>query len=376
MKIIVYLCKLMAGVYIHIPFCKKRCSYCDFFSSTEIQRKDKYVDNLCEELIERKSYLQEPVETIYFGGGTPSLLSAADFEKIFQTLYNIFGERENREITLEANPDDLSPEYLVSIKHLPFNRFSLGIQSFDDRELKLLNRRHDSQSAIQTVKLLQQAGYNNISIDLMYGLPDQTMEIWNKNLIQAIDLQIQHISAYHLTYEDGTPLYKQLKKGDLTSVDEEMSNRFFEILIDTLTAANFEHYEISNFARPGFHSRHNSAYWNGTFYLGIGASAHSYNGFTRQWNNQSISYRASENELEIIDEKTRYNDFIITRLRTMKGIDLNELASIFDELQKEYCLQNAQKYISQSLLVCENNFLRLTRKGIFISDGIMSDLML
>ena len=368
----------MAGVYIHIPFCKKRCSYCDFFSSMEIHRKEKYVENLCEELIERKNYLQEPVDTVYFGGGTPSLLSATDFEKIFKTLYGIFWEGKNREITLETNPDDLSPEYLDSIKHLPFNRFSLGVQSFDDRELKLLNRRHDAESAIRAVKLLQKAGYNNISIDLMYGLPHQTMEIWNKNLSQAIDLQIQHISAYHLTYEEGTLLYKQLKEGDLIQIDEEMSNRFFEILIDTLTAADFEHYEISNFARKGFHSRHNSSYWNGTFYLGIGASAHSYNGLTRQWNNRAIAqnYSLLGCENEKIDEEMRYNDFIITRLRTMKGIDLNELISLFDESRKEYCLQNAKKYIAQGLLICENNFLRLSRKGIFISDGIMSDLML
>jgi oxygen-independent coproporphyrinogen-3 oxidase len=343
-----------------------------------MHQKEKYVDALCEELKARRDYLQEPVETIYFGGGTPTLLSAADFGKIFQTLHRIFGENKNREITLEANPDDLSPEYLKSIKHLPFNRFSLGVQSFDDGELKLLNRRHDAQSAIRAVTLLQQAGYDNISIDLMYGLPSQGMEMWNDTLRQAIDLQIQHISAYHLIYEEGTPLHKRLNEGSLTTVDEEMSNCLFEILIDTLVAAGFEHYEISNFARPGFHSRHNSAYWNGTFYLGIGASAHSYNGFSRQWNNKSITsdYRSLGYEIEIIDEKTKYNDFIITRLRTMRGIDLNELSSILGESRKTYCLQNAQKYIANGLLNYEDNSLQLTRKGIFISDGIMSDLML
>jgi len=368
----------MAGIYFHIPFCKRRCSYCDFFSSTAIDKKEKYVDALCEELIERRDYLQEPVETVYFGGGTPSLLLFADFEKIFRTLYLVFGEDKNREITLEANPDDLNPDYLESIKHLPFNRFSLGVQSFDDRELILLNRRHDAQSAISAVERLQQAGYGNISIDLIYGLPGQTMNMWNKTLRQAIDLQVQHISAYHLTYEEGTPLHRQLIEKQFAPVDEEMSASLFEVLIDTLAAVGYEHYEISNFARPGFQSRHNSSYWNGTHYLGIGASAHSYNGVSRQWNKKSLlpNYRSSGYEIETIDDKTAYNDFVITRLRTMKGIDLKELTMLFGESVKAYCLQQAGKVIANGLALYEDNCLRLTRKGIFVSDGIISDLML
>ena len=367
----------MAGIYIHIPFCKQRCSYCDFFSSTESQRKEKYIDALREELAERKDYLHEAVETIYFGGGTPTLLSSGDFEKIFYTLYSIYGEDKNREITLEANPDDITLAYLKSVKHLPFNRISLGVQSFDNRELQLLNRRHDARSALRAVDLLQQAGYGNISIDLIYGLPGQISEIWYKTLQHAIDLRVQHISAYHLTYEEGTPFNKQLKEGSLTPVDEEISNRLFEVLIDTLTAAGFEHYEISNFARSGFRSRHNASYWNGTHYLGIGASAHSYNGISRQWNKKTLvaDYRASGYGIETIDEKTAYNDFIITRLRTMDGISLNEMVLLFGESQKTYCLQQARKYIANDWLQYENNFLRLTRKGIFISDGIMIDLM-
>ena len=211
----------------------------------------------------------------------------------------------------------------------------------------------------------------------MYGLPDQTIEIWNNNLRQAIDLQIQHISAYHLTYEEGTLLHKRLKNGSLIPVDEDMSNRLFDVLIDTLTAAGFEHYEISNFARPGFQSQHNSSYWNGTHYLGIGASAHSYNGFIRQCNKKSFApnYRSLGCEIEIIDEKMAYNDFVITRLRTMKGMDLNELASLFGEFRKTYCLQQAEKYIANGLLYHKDNCLQLTRKGIFVSDGIMGDLM-
>jgi len=367
----------MAGIYFHIPFCKQRCSYCDFFSSVEIHRKEKYVDALCEELSDRKDYLREPVETVYFGGGTPTLLSSADFEKIFQTLHYIYGEDKTREITLEANPDDLTSDYLESVRRLPFNRFSVGIQSFNNRELQLLNRRHDSQTAIGAVKRLQRAGYDNISIDLMYGLPEQNRLIWEKNLRQAIDLQVQHISAYHLSYEEGTPLYGRLKEGSVVPVDEEESCQLFEILINTLTSSGFEHYEISNFARAGYQARHNSAYWNGTHYLGIGASAHSYNGISRQWNKKTFTpdYRTSGVEIETIDAKTAYNDFIITRLRTMKGIDLNELTALFGESRKAYCLQQSKKSIANASLLYENNRLRLTRKGIFISDSIFCDLI-
>jgi len=367
----------MAGIYIHIPFCKQRCSYCDFFSSTESSKKERYINALCEELYERKDYLNEPVETIYFGGGTPSVLSFSDFEKILYALYSIFGENENREVTLEVNPDDLTPDYLSIVKFFPFNRISLGIQSFDNRELKLLNRRHNAQSAIQAVERLQQAGYGNISIDLMYGLPGQDEKIWAETLRQAIDLQVQHISTYHLTYEEGTELHKQLKEGSITPVDEEMSNRLFEILTDMLTATGFEHYEISNFARAGFQSRHNTSYWNGTHYLGIGASAHSYNGFSRQWNYKTLvpNYWTSGCEIEILDEKTKYNDFIITRLRMMKGMDLNELTALFGDSRKTRCLQRAQKSMVSGLLIYEDNRLRLTRKGVFISDSIMRDLM-
>jgi oxygen-independent coproporphyrinogen-3 oxidase len=253
----------------------------------------------------------------------------------------------------------------------------LGVQSFDDRELQLLNRRHDAQSSIQAVKRLQQAGYDNISIDLMYGLPGQDIKIWKRTLRQAIDLQVQHISAYHLTYEKGTPLYRQLKDGTVTPADEEMSNRMFEILIDMLTDAGFEHYEISNFARPEFQSHHNRSYWNGTHYLGVGASAHSYNGVCRRWNGKALlpNYWTSGFEIEVLDEKMKYNDFVITRLRVMKGMDFSELTALFGESGKAYCLRQAEKYIANGLLQLEDNRLRLTRKGIFVSDGIMRDLI-
>jgi oxygen-independent coproporphyrinogen-3 oxidase len=345
-----------------------------------MEEKEKYVAVLCKELQDRKDYLQgQPVETIYFGGGTPSQLQAEDFFKIFDTLAaSNLNPRKNAEITLEANPDDITPDYLHSIQHLPFNRISLGIQSFNDEELRFLNRRHDASSAVAAVRLLQENGFNNISVDLMYGLPGQTPEIWEETLRQAIALNIQHISAYHLIYEENTPLFSMLERGLIAPVEEELSVQLFEMLIDTLVDSGFEQYEISNFAKPGYRSRHNSSYWTGVHYLGIGASAHSYNGVSRQWNKkvQGAGYRAQENDREIIDKKTAYNDFIITRLRMMEGIDLAELVALFCEEKKEYCLKQAEKYVGNQLLEIAENHLRLTKKGLFVSDGIMSDLML
>jgi len=374
----------MAGIYIHIPFCKKRCAYCDFFSSTNSEAKDLYIEAVCKELEIRRNYLQnEKIETIYFGGGTPSQLNAEDFKKIFQTLQlpspcgEGSGVRSCAEITLEANPDDLTPEYIDSIRDLPFNRISLGVQSFNDKELTFLNRRHNAETAIQAIKQLQQKGFDNISIDLMYGLPGQTEVDWRKTLAQAKALSVQHISAYHLIYEEGTPLYNSLQKGLIRPLDEELSVRLFEMLMNELAEAGFEHYEISNFAQPDYRSKHNASYWNGTHYLGVGASAHSYNGWSRQWNVASIQkYIESQSpeNIEIIDEKTAYNDFILTRLRTKEGIDITELISLFGEEKKVYCLRQAQKHLDNQYLELCGNRIFLTKKGIFISDGIMGDL--
>lgn len=353
--------------------------YCDFFSSTYIEGKARYIDNLCIELQERKDYLKkQTVETVYFGGGTPSLLPASDFDKIFSKIKELFTvDWQNAEITLEANPDDLSEEYLKSIRHLPFNRISIGIQSFHDEELKFLNRRHNVQAAIQAVELCKLHGYKNISIDLMYGLPQQSLSDWISTIEGAIKLDVQHISAYHLIYEEGTRLHQLLSCNSISPVDEELSNQMFEVLIKMLTDAGFEQYEISNFARPGFYSRHNSSYWKGVHYLGIGAAAHSYNGLSRQWNKNVLkeSYLNYEPEIELIDEKTAFNDFIITRLRTMQGIDLDELENSFGKDNREYILKQSGKYLNNDLLELVNHYLRLTRKGIFVSDGIMSDLM-
>lgn len=373
----------MAGIYIHIPFCKTRCIYCDFYSTTQSELKDRYINALCRELELRKEYLNgEDIETIYFGGGTPSQLSRSDFEKVFDTIYKVYGTQHCNEITLEANPDDLHPGYLHDLSQLPFNRISIGIQTFNERILKLLNRRHSAVQAINAVEECRKAGFKNISIDLMYGLPGETKESWKEDLQKAISLHVEHISAYHLIYEEGTRLYDMLQKHKVVEVDEDSSVTFFAMMIEALTKAGYVHYEISNFCRPGMLSQHNSSYWTGKKYLGCGPSAHSYNGIERQWNisslkeyMQSIEQRVIPAEIEELDLHTRYNDFIITSLRTMWGLPLSRLKKEFGEELYAYCLKNAKKHLDNNKLTEKSNTLLLTKSGIFISDGIMSDLL-
>ena len=373
----------MSAIYLHIPFCKTRCIYCDFYSTTRTELKRHYIHALCRELEIRRDYLpQEPVRTVYFGGGTPSLLEEADFRQIFQTLDVVYGLQEAEEITLEVNPDDLTPTYADMLSTLPFNRVSMGIQTFDDATLKLLNRRHTSRQAFDAISYLRHAGFNNLSIDLIYGLPGQTPEAWEENLRQAIRLGTPHLSAYHLTYEEGTALYKRLQAGQVEPVDEEVSVTLFHILTERMAEAGFQHYEISNFARPGFHARHNSAYWIGKPYLGLGPSAHSYNRTSREWNVASLPLylRGIESgqpatERETLDLSTRYNDFIITGLRTMWGISLDKLRTEFGEALLAYCQKQARPYIQRGLLRQENDRLALSQAGILLSDGIMSELM-
>ncbi|MDD3064239.1 MAG: radical SAM family heme chaperone HemW [Massilibacteroides sp.] len=373
----------MAGIYIHIPFCAKRCLYCDFFSSTDQQKKVSFLEAACRELVLRKEYLGgEKIKTIYFGGGTPSQLSAEDFGQLFDTITQNYDLSNCEEITLEANPDDLTPGYVSSLRNLPFNRISMGIQSFHPDDLAFLNRRHSRGQAIQAVAICKTNGLQNISIDLMYGLPGQTEEAWLDNLKVAVALDVPHISAYHLIYEEGTPLTRLKKSGTIRPVDEEVSERLFSLLIDRLTAAGYQHYEISNFARPGYLSKHNSSYWNETKYLGIGPSAHSYDGDSRQWNVSSIeryqtgiNLRRPEIEKENLDDNTKYNEYIITGLRTMWGIQLKTIAERFGEEKKSFCQQQALKYLSQGSILQQDDSYTLSRKGIFISDRIMSDLL-
>ena len=373
----------MAGIYIHIPFCAKRCLYCDFFSSTDMQFKTPYIQAIIREMELRKDYIDnEPIETIYFGGGTPSQLGEKDFEKIFDAINRIFDTSQCQEITLEANPDDMTPEYAASLQKLPFNRISMGVQSFQEKDLRFLNRRHNREQAIRAVALCKEHGISNINIDLIYGLPGQTLDEWSLNLEEAILLDVPHISAYHLIYEERTALYKLLKEGGITPVDEELSVSLFSTLINRLTKAGYLHYEISNFARPGYISQHNSSYWLGKKYIGIGAAAHSYNGSNRLWSVSSlplylkgITTETPAVEIEELDENTQYNDFIITRLRTMWGIQLQKIKELFGEEKWNYLKQQAEPYLQQDLLNLQNETLKLSKKGIFISDGIMSDLL-
>ena len=373
----------MAGIYIHIPFCKRRCIYCDFFSTTQSEKKSATVRALCQELEMRKDYLEgEEIETIYLGGGTPSQLTHEELEEIFTAIYQIYKVKEDAEITLEANPDDLTPEYVGMLRQLPINRISMGIQTFQEETLKLLHRRHTAVQAIDAFRRCREAGFLNISIDLMYGLPGETLETWEKDLQQAIDLHPEHISAYHLIYEEDTALWKLREQHRVEEADEELSVSLFTTLIDRLTEAGYQHYEISNFCLPSLHSRHNSSYWTGTKYLGCGPSAHSFNGVSRQWNVASLEdylkgVEAGQLDVEVeeLDLYTRYNDFVLTCIRTCWGMPLSRLRSDYGEELYRYGLRMAQPHLNQGMLeICED-VLRLTRKGIFVSDGIMSDLM-
>ncbi|WP_418587037.1 radical SAM family heme chaperone HemW [Phocaeicola sp.] len=373
----------MAGIYLHIPFCKRRCIYCDFYSTTQNEKKAAYINALCRELDQRKSYLEgEKIETIYLGGGTPSQLEAKDFEQIFQALYRLYEISPEAEITIEANPDDLTDEYVGMLRTFPFNRLSMGIQTFQEDILRLLHRRHTAQQAVEAFNRCRKSGFTNISIDLMYGLPGETLQTWETDLHQAVSMKPEHISAYHLIYEEGTVLWKLREQHRVEEADEDLSVSLFTQLIHKLKDNGYQHYEISNFCLPGMHSRHNSSYWTGKKYLGCGPSAHSYNGISRQWNVASLDrYIEQVNngqtyfEVEDLDLYTRYNDFVITTIRTMWGMQLDALKEQFGEKLYNYCLRMAQPHLSQGTLELSNNVLKLTEKGVFISDGIMSDML-
>ena len=324
----------------------------------------------------------EIIDTIYFGGGTPSQLEEKDFIQLFETIYKIYTINPKAEITIEANPDDLTPQYIAMLRTLPFNRLSMGIQTFKEDTLRLLHRRHTAAQAQQAYQHCREAGFQNISIDLMYGLPGETLEDWQKDLQTALQMRPEHISAYHLIYEEGTPLWNLKEAHQVEETDEDLSVSLFKELIHTLKSNGYEHYEISNFCRPGFHSRHNSSYWTGKKYLGCGPSAHSYDGISRQWNVASLSQYIQGiqkgtpyQEKEELDLYTRYNDFIITRLRTTYGIPTHILKETFGETLFDYCMCMASPHLKQGFLTLDNHIMKLTEKGIFISDGIMSDLL-
>ena len=377
----------MPGIYIHVPFCESRCAYCDFYSTTLMRHRSAYVDMVCRELQLRLPELQgAPIETIYLGGGTPSTLTIEELSSILTSLRNFHLSSFNfqlAEITLEANPDDLTEEYVQGLRTLPFNRVSIGIQSFHDHTLRLVGRRHTAHEAIEAVHRCQRMGLTNISIDLMYGLPGETLDDWAYSLDQAIALGVPHISAYHLTYEEGTRLWRMKEQGIVSPIDEEQSIRAFELLREKLLAAGYEHYEISNFALPGYHSRHNSSYWQGIPYIGIGPGAHSYDGTDRRWNLSNLTdYIATPegedvpHEVEHLTTEERYDERIITELRTARGIDLTSLLADFGERYHTHCLRCATPYINRGQLIrTADNHLRLTPESIFISDAVMRDLL-
>ncbi|MFD1094848.1 radical SAM family heme chaperone HemW [Salegentibacter chungangensis] len=371
----------MSGIYIHIPFCKQACHYCDFHFSTSVKKKGLLVEMLCRELELRKNELPEKeIRTIYFGGGTPSLLEAGELAKIFRTIFENYEVTEDAEITLEANPDDLSEEKIEILAASKINRLSIGVQSFFEEDLKLMNRAHNSGEALESIKLAKQY-FDNISIDLIYGIPGMDSERWKENLQTTLELGIPHVSSYALTVEPNTALKKFIEKGKIKPVDDAMAKVHFEILTETLKSAGFEHYEFSNFGKPGYFSQNNTAYWLGKAYLGIGPSAHSYDGISRKWNisNNPLYIKALESnelplETEELSNTDRYNEYVMIRLRTKFGVSIEEVREKFGAKYKKYLLENAEILLEKELLKNENEILHVTEKGKFLSDGIAADL--
>ena len=373
----------MSGIYIHIPFCKQACFYCDFHFSTSLKKKDDMIAALVKEIEIRKEELQNTViETIYFGGGTPSVLSVNEIQQLIDAVYQNHTVVEYPEITLEANPDDLSEAKIIELSKSPINRLSIGIQSFFEKDLKLMNRAHNSEEAKESLSLATQY-FDNISVDLIYGIPDCTNEEWKENIKTALSFGVPHISSYALTVEPKTALADFIKKGIIKNVDDEKAQEQFNILIEELTSANFVHYETSNFGKENFFSRNNSSYWLGKSYLGIGPSAHSFDGKQRSWNlrnNTKYIKSIQQNQLPIERETLsitdRYNEYIMTGLRTIWGISLQKISNDFGEKHVMYLESQAKKHIEQELLYIENQVIKTTQKGKFLSDGIASDLFM
>ncbi len=376
----------MAGIYIHIPFCKQACHYCDFHFSTSLKNKDDFLKALKREIELQKNYFlktnaEQEISTVYFGGGTPSLLSQTEVMHIFDTLNKYFIIRPDAEITLEANPDDLTVKKTKELKQTPINRFSIGIQSFYDEDLKLMNRAHSSQEALTAVKASQDSGFENITIDLIYGIPSLTNQKWKHNLHTAFGLEIKHISAYCLTIESKTALAHFVKEGKIKNIDEQQCIDQFEIMLEEMQKNNFIQYEISNFCKNNFFSLHNSNYWLKQPYLGLGPSAHSFDGESRQWNisNNALYIQSLEKgelnfEKEVLTQTQHYNEYILTTLRTMWGTDLEYIKNKFGSDYESYCLNEAKNYIANKDIRSEENKLFLTDKGKLFADKIASSL--
>lgn len=370
----------MAGIYIHIPFCKSRCVYCDFYSSTQTEYADKLIDAECLELKKRASTNNETIDTIYFGGGTPSLINIFQLSKIFKAIFDNYSVSEKAEITIEANPDDICIEKISEYVKFGINRISLGIQSFDDTILRFLLRRHNALKAEQVVYDIFNSGIENISIDLIYGIPQMSIESWQKSLDKVVNLPVKHISAYHLTIEEGTLLWQMLNKKIITEVTEETSILHFQTLRKVLLNKGFEHYEVSNFSLPGWESKHNSVYWFGKNYIGIGPAAHSFDGEKRRWNIASINnyiknIDADYFEEEMLNANQRFNEYLLTRLRTNKGANLNELRQIDEKIFYQWKPQ-FNKLIDKNLIKTNNSIFYIEQKNWIISDFILKHLII
>lgn len=371
-------------LYIHIPFCAKRCFYCDFHSGTDRGLVDKYIAAIVTELELRKNEIPlQNSSTIYIGGGTPSLLTSLQLQQLFETLSKKIDFKQIKEVTIEVNPDDVTEEYATAINALPINRVSMGVQSFDDRLLKMIGRRHDSKKAIESYTILRKSGIKNLSIDLMFSLPSQTLKEWEESIDQAIELYPEHISAYDLSFEPGSVLTQKLKRGEIEACADETSIAMYNMLVDKLTQAGYEHYEISNFALPGYRSQHNSGYWSGASYLGLGASAHSFDGSVRRANVSNTSLYINNvlegkvaYEVEELTLQERYNETIFTRMRTSDGVDLQLIEKQYGKKNLQHLLKEAASYISEGYLKEQQGRLVLTRKGIVISDAICCGLFL
>nr|WP_321353817.1 radical SAM family heme chaperone HemW [uncultured Draconibacterium sp.] len=374
----------MAGIYIHIPFCRQKCYYCDFYKTVNTSLQHDFISALKNEAKVRKNYLNdETVETIYFGGGTPSVLTAPEIAEILAVLNDEFKVNSDAEITFEANPDDLSNDYLKALKQEGINRLSIGIQAFQNRHLENMNRRHNATQAIEAIENAAKTGFSNLSADLIYGLPDLTPKEWEESLNQMFKLPVKHLSAYHLTYHEGTAFYTWLKKGTLKELKEAESVAQFNTLVDLSIANGFEHYEISNLAKDQLYSRHNTAYWMGTKYLGLGPSAHSFDGVSRRWNDSSVEtyIKAQTNnqtyfEEEKLSENDQYNEYILTRIRTKWGVSEKELEQRFGREKASYFSRQLVRYKDTGVMQINNEIITLTRKGLFVSDEIMADLMI
>jgi oxygen-independent coproporphyrinogen-3 oxidase len=371
------------GIYIHIPFCKQACHYCDFHFSTNLGKKEVIILALQKELALRKNEFEHvKVETIYFGGGTPSVLNTKEIEAIIAAVYAHYTVSEQPEITLEANPDDLSEEKILQLAKSPINRLSIGIQSFFEEDLKLMNRAHNTEEAEKSLNLATRY-FDNISIDLIYGMPNMTNERWEQNIDKALSFNIPHISSYALTVEPKTALASFIEKGLIKPVDDEVAEQHFNILLDKMEAYGFINYEISNFGKPDYFSKNNTAYWLGKKYLGIGPSAHSYNGDVRAWNisNNTKYLKAIANsdlpiEEEILSKTDRYNEYVMVGLRTIWGVSLDRIQKDFGKKYHTYLLQQAEIYLQEHLLFLENDMLFTTKKGKFLADGIAANLFM